>query len=415
MKLATGFGLRTSISRQLVAAFGAGLVAAIVLGIICQYGVQSVSSRIEAAANDSLPKVTEMAALATVASRMETDLVTIFQAGGDADEGISLLASEVAHLQDLIDEPQETPLQQVLNRIAADVEMLAGIQSANRAMQVQAADEMLALPQFMDGIWQSNGEYIATLSRAARFDDFGGVLLDPAATPFALWRAGITDVDPALAPAIDRYAAAESAMIVFARDEIASNARRPMIRLAQLRTDLLPEVQTALTALRDDARTRMEALETQREATLSDLRYSLELFSDEITTAREAAIDAMRDSVAAAGEQAEKVQRITWIALAAVAAGALLAGYAIIARIGRPLRGIHMTLDALAQGKEAADIPWIRRKDEIGAISRSVADCRDAAPEAGRRTRHRAASPGGRPACYRHGGDRGRRSDLSHR
>lgn len=387
MKFANG--LTASISRQLAAAFGVGLAAAILLGFVTLYGVDSVSSRIEATANVSLPKVTEMAALTTISSQMETDLVMVIQAAGDTDQRISQMAAEVAQLRGQVDTPDTSTLNLALNPVADDVQTLIQLQDAVEKMQVHLGDDTLTLEAFMGRIWEGNGKYLADLAKAVRRNDFSSVLLDPAQTPFSLWSTANTISDPQLAQMIEAYARAEAEMISFVRDEIAQASAPQPKKLAELRTGPVLDVQAALIDLRDMARDRAVGLATERADTLADLRVSLGLFKEEITANREAALAAMQSSVSAAGEQAVNVKKLTYIVLGIATIGTLLSAFVVVARVGRPLRGLHAVLGSLSNGDETIEIPWTGRRDEIGAVSRSVAEFRDTLAETRRLTEQR--------------------------
>jgi len=366
-----------SISHQLVAAFGSGLIAASFVGIVGLVGAETISKSISQTADDALPRVSQASALAATTARLETDAVAYFMDARRNSNAEATLEKHLAEITTRIGEIGTPDLHTSYDRLKAQLDSAYRVHRATSELIFDFGGQAYTIVTFLDHVRLADTELLESISHAAKFGGFETILIDPAETEFARWAAGFSTEDPSLQALIGAYGAAEAAMIAYVRDEIVANPGQAATKFMALQSTLVPEVEDALEQLAQAAAARYDRLRQDQSRMLVALRASLSDFIAEAAAEQETAIGAMAQSVRHADSQAGRVTLITSAALILAALGTFGAGYATVSRVGRPLKDMKDVICALANRRFDVDVPYSARQDEIGAIAAATAQFRD--------------------------------------
>ncbi|SIO42520.1 Methyl-accepting chemotaxis protein [Rhodovulum sp. ES.010] len=366
-----------SISGQLVVAFGAGLVAAIFVGLVGFGGARQIARDIAQTADDALPRVSEASALAATTARMQTEIVAYFRgaaydpaAEARIDASLEAIADQAAR----IDSPAITAS---LDELSAELGAALTVHRDASELVFHFEGQRYSIVTFLEHLQVANADYLKSVSRAAKFGAFGKVQTDPARTDFARWAEGFGTGDATLRRLIGDYARAEAAMVAFMRDEIAGDPGNAAKKFMGMTSQHVPVVESALDALAQHAAAREAALSERKSEMLGSLRAGLEAFIAAASAEQARALGAMVRSVDQTQAQAARISRLVTLALVVAAVGTLAAGVAAVCRIGRPLAGIERVIHALNDKRFDAPICHTERSDEIGAIARAAVQFRD--------------------------------------
>ncbi|TCP38645.1 methyl-accepting chemotaxis protein [Rhodovulum marinum] len=376
--------LTRSVSLQLFTAFGCMVLIAAAIGAAGFLGTRSISATVAETAREALPSATHAAALAETASDLEVSVVGYLSAT-DAQSGAEAsISAGVSALSKLVAESGDAALQREFEALSDSVRETMAVRHAADALTVSAGAERKPLVAFLDEIAQGQVRFLEQVRDAALYGGFDTLNLDPAASPFARWTAGLDQAEADLSRAVQAHAANEAALVAFVRDRIATQPDTAVAEYLALRADLLPEAERSLAALQDLVRTRYAGLEAEKNARLAELRGRVETFGAAATALQSGAMTSMEQSVASVETLASRVMVVIGVTFLVGLALAVAASYVMTRRIGVPLGRVTHVIGQLANRHYDVEIPYQARQDEIGAIAEAVSGFRDGLAEADR-------------------------------
>ncbi|MGC9417665.1 MAG: methyl-accepting chemotaxis protein [Rhodovulum sp.] len=369
--------LSRSVSLQLFTAFGCMMLIAAAIGTAGFLGTRSISSTVGETAREALPSATHAAALADSASDLEVAVVGYVSnetIGAGAEAAIS---DGLAELSELVAESGDAALLREFEVLSDSVRHTTAIRHAADALTVSDGAGRKPLVAFLDDVALDRQRFLDRVRDAALYGGFDALSLDPAATAFARWAAGLDRSDADLSRAVQAYAESEAALIAFVRDRIAARPDTAVAEYLALRAELLPQAQESLARLQALVRTTFTALEAEKNANLAELRRRVESFGAAAKALQSGAMSSMERSVAAVETLASRVMVVIGLTFLVGLALAVAASYVMTQRIGGPLGRLAHVIGQLANRHYDVEIPYQARQDEIGAIANAVSGFRD--------------------------------------
>lgn len=224
--------------------------------------------------------------------------------------------------------------------------------------------------------------WISDLGDAARFDAAFKHSLDPASTLFERWRGGFKTGDAELAKLLDAYGRTNTAIHADAkRIQEAEGASAKASHFERARARNFGRAERELEAIIDHASKASLAIENETsgqlaalDATTADLTKELVLLTDQVSSR----VATMSDDAVALGARAKIV------AMVSIAVGFILS-LVLAATLGRgvsrPLAGLRGAMETITRGDLSGTIPGLERRDELGAMAKSVELLKEASRE----------------------------------
>ncbi len=272
--------------------------------------------------------------------------------------------------------------------------------SAAARFQTVVDGAVIKVPAFLAIVAREQEEYLTLVGSKGVKGQTRGIATDPTQTRFALWAQKFDTDNPDIAALITRYGKQEALMVNKVAEDIASLGKVDPKTAARLQRSAKMRLNIALNNLIKEATARVDALETTRNAAISDLQQALTQHAIEAREAHGSALDALVDVVGTTRRHANDAMINIGGALAAsvlITLGACLYAWSAL---GRPLGRLIKVIATLADRDYTLQVPFLHRVDDIGAIARAAETLRDTgqsheadmrAIEAQRRAEHAAA------------------------
>lgn len=366
-----------NISQQLILVFGLVLGIAGVIGAVGVLGARAITTTIQSAASEALPRAEQAAELAETGAKMEVMIVSYLDHFRVDETIVANITDLQTRLVKIVSMTEKDGLANTLKELGSEIDIAMDAHRDASQFVFSFEDTQYTLPGFLEHIAVENAAYLKTVDEATRFGVFDGVATDPTLSSFARWVSSFETSDEDLAALLAAYGAAEADMVTYVSEKIVVNPERAEAQFIRMQSRRTPKVARALDALTVAAKARFKEVEKGKAEALNALQVRLDAF---IEISREEQHDAMRE-MAQSVLRAEGRGNLTMISVAVVfAIGfgiAVLASLFATRRIGNPLQELSNVITALADRKFDTTIPFRSRTDEIGAIANAAETFRE--------------------------------------
>jgi methyl-accepting chemotaxis protein len=364
-----------TITIKLAAVFVVVLVLACAIGAVALNGLTQVTTHVGNVVERNLPTVQTSADLVDIATRLQTDIL-LYLNQPFADEGSEKSIRELlSEFEMLAKGGPTTPQDMEVLRHEVEEGFKAHRDAA--VFHFEFEGKTFQIIDFLNRVSVETAAYLKQTNAATRFGVFDGVMTDPSQSLFHRWRAQAHSFDADFTALLDAYAKQEVDMIGYVAERVVSNPETAQSQFIRMQSRRLPRLERAFNALMLEAESRTSALSSEkarRQASVTKVLF------DVTETARATQSDAMSQMNNAIGEAQGNARRTTELAIltatGAIVLSILISVLATIT-IGRPLGRLTGIIRRLSEREFDLDIPFRKRRDEIGALARAADVFRD--------------------------------------
>jgi len=363
-----------SVTLQLGMLFGLSLLAAVGTGSFGFLSSVRLDHDIEAVQATDLPRAQHAAEVSDAVARLElAALIYLNQPlrNASAEQRIVAQAEDIAQR---VDASTDSELQGLLPALTNA--LAAHRAAANFMATVDGA--VVTVPDMLAVVAREQTEYLAFVDEKARYGETRGLLLDPNETRFAIWAAEFETQSSEVADQILAIRALETEIISMVAKDIAIKGKVGELTATRVQKSPRIKLNRAMTLLTRAITAEAQSARAGHAEALSLLQLELQTQTDRSRAAHSAALGALSAVVQDAKAQARQAVMGIAVALAVGVAITLAACFYAWRGLGRPLGQLTDVIGTLANRQYDIAVPYVNRRDDIGAIARAAETLRDA-------------------------------------
>lgn len=358
----------TSVTGQLVRAFGLVMLIAATIGVVGVFGIRSIVSMTETAAETALTATIRTGDLYRTAVELDMTLLTYLGTTQRDPASEAVIKEMRGTLTSRVAAAGDATLAKAFAAVDASLPPVLAAHLEQSRYHFSFEGRRYSLVSFLEHVAVANAEYLDELEKAVRFGVYDS--LNNGATIISRWREEFIPANPELQAGIEAFSTAERDLVDYVAENVVGSADAEA-QLVRMKARRLPKMKRSLRDLLDLAEVQQSAVDGRKAQAMTVMRQSL---ADLMETSTRASVDATGALQRTLGEIVQTGTRTIALTFLVFALGlGLVVALALVSmrRIGRPLRQLSGTINELSEGNYDVEVPHSERADEIGSISRA--------------------------------------------